>query len=103
MKLENFIPIKSYQYEFLGKDGSTCLEKEAVAKSVTNLDTEVTRYYIKGHGRIFYDVQSKEASYHKKHPWKMVNVSKQAYNEYVQFLKTKRRRFLTSSSRHIGV
>lgn len=103
MKLENFIPIKTYTYEFWGKDGQPSDEKNNVAHSIINDETEVKRYYIKGHGRIFYDVQNREAGYHKKYPWKFVLVSQESYNHYVQFLKTKRRRFLALASRHIGI
>ena len=103
MKIENFAPIKTYQYEWWGKDGQPCLEKDSVAHSITNDETGVTRYYIKGHGRIFYDVQNKEFNYHKKYHWKNVMVSKQSYDEYVTFLKTKRRRYYTMASRHLSV
>jgi len=100
MKLETFGKIKTYQYEFWGRDGENCLEKDSLAHSTTSKDTGVTRYYIRGHGRILYDVQSREGNYSKKYPWKKVMVSKEAYGQYVQFLKTKRRRFLALAERH---
>lgn len=101
MKLEKFTKEPSYTYECFDKEGKNTTKDNCVAYNIINDETNVVRYYIMGHGRFLYDVQSCESNYKKKYTWKLMKVNKDVYDSYIRFLTTKHRRFITTAERHI--
>lgn len=83
------------------KDGSPGDAENYIAKESISNQTGIHRYYIKAHGNILYDVQNPETYYYRRHPWRPTKVNKEAFDLYVKYLTTKRKRFLNMAERAV--
>jgi hypothetical protein len=84
------------------KNGFETEESKCVAKHIEKEDG-INKYYVKAYGKTLYDVQNAEPLYHKRHPWKLVQVNQECFDLYMNFLKHGRRRYLSTAERNVKV
>lgn len=93
-----------YYYEYHDKLGRhTDSEKNACAKKVStsNVSSKIL-YYIKTSGSLFYNPEEAKSDLrYDRRNWKLYQVSEQAYNLYVNFLKNGRVTLLHHAERLI--
>jgi len=94
--------LKILEIKCYNKHGFETTEDKCVAKHIQK-EEDVSKYYVKGYGKTLYDVQNAEPLYHKRHPWKLIQVNEECFNYYVSFLKEGRRRFLSLAERNTKV
>ncbi len=92
-----------YKTEYYDEDGNITdnIEDKACAKSLTNLETNKTRYYALSFSGYLYNPLEYEKRKRKLNPIKFVQLTEVAFLLYLRFLRSKNKGSLLQAQREL--